>query len=92
MASSEQARRVTGGGRGGGSQESRRIVSNIRWGQAAISPMPDVDETLFTSEISKLEGLYAGDLLYFSPTTLLKLFSEGTLLLPLGKKTLQAGP
>ena len=54
--------------------------------------MPDVDETLFTSEISKLEGLYAGDLLYFSPTTLLKLFSEGTLLLPLGKKTLQAGP
>ena len=56
-------------------------------GQAAISPMPDVDETLVhVFEISKLEGLYAGDLLYFSATTLIKLFSEGTFLLPLGKK------
>ena len=45
---------------------------------------------------SKFEDLYAGDLLYFSPTTLLKLFSEGIFLLPLGKKkkkkTLQGGP
>ena len=41
-------------------------------------------EHLFTS--SKFEDLYAGDLLYFSPTTLLKLFSEGIFLLPLGKK------
>ena len=47
-------------------------------------------EHLFTS--SKFEDLYAGDLLYFSPTTLLKLFSEGIFLLPLEKKTLQGGP
>ena len=52
-------------------------------GQAAISPMPDVDETLVhVFEISKLEGLYAGDLLYLlnnsspfsSPTQVLSVF------------------
>lgn len=51
--------------------------------------MPDVDETLFTSTSAKLEGLYAGDLLYFL-TTLLKLFGEGNFLLPLGKNCRQA--